>query len=582
MCWSRGQPASCYRVDLSSISSETAVESQEIKKPEARDVAIPDASCTKPRQSILTYASIALPGLVFLFLYSWRPLKLGFYNDDWYVFLHPLPGSLKSLSGLLKLYSNRPVTGLTSWLAEAVVAWDPARAQVVNIVLTAAAACSVGWLCHSLTVSISRSRPGRLWGAGVASAAYLAAPWALGFSAWITTAVSIAPATILFCAASHLLIGPRRERLSIQLLACLLMAVSFLTYESFYGQFIVVLVLAAALRGEETVKWTMLRPVALLVAVNAACFLYNRSAGGIRKTFREDWYVTFINGYFRFVWPNFLAGIREVAIIVVVCSIFAIGLGLYFLAARIGRRRTALVALSVLAGIYAAGFLYAMAGYGLVTVGIFARTTAVLSVHGALFLGILAAASTADWETGRRLLSRGQVMASIALLAAYGTASSIRLADWSRSWEMQMDVLGQFPRVSSETEAFENVLLYVGPLGPPTVPIASLPWEITGAVAYALWLQSPEMGARAMATMWVGNSPWFADMPNWSTTWDGESFLQRMCGSHGGVFKAYRHIEDLARRGKGIGDGAGRVPWRVRYSPAAKLTLVSRRRARSS
>jgi hypothetical protein len=530
-------------VDPSPINSETTVQLQEMNKPEARDVAIPEASWASPRHSILTYGSIALPGLVFLFLYSWRPLKLGFYADDWYVFLHPRPGSLMSLSGLLKLYSNRPLTGLTSWFAEAFVAWDPARAQVVNIMLTAAAACSVGWLCHLLTASISRSRPGRLWGAGVASAAYLAFPWALGFSAWITTAVSIAPATILFCAASHLLIAPGRQRLSIQLLACLAMAASFLTYESFYGQFIVVLVLAAVLRGEETVNWTMLRPVAFLVAVNLACFLYNRSTGGIRKTFREDWYITFINAYFRFAWPNVLASIREVAVVVVVCSIFAIGLGLYFLSVRIGGRRSALVVLSMLAGCYAAGLLYALAGYGLITVGIFARTTAVLSVHGALFLGILGAAAAADWEAGRRWLSRGQVMVSIALLAAFGTASSIRLADWSRSWEMQMDVLGQFPRVSSETEAFENVLLYVGPLGPPAVPIASLPWEITGAVAYALRLQSPEMGARAMASMWVGNSSWFADMPNWSTTWDGESFLQRMCGSPTVEFS--RHTDTL-------------------------------------
>jgi hypothetical protein len=413
----------------------------------------------------------------------------------------------------------------------------------VNIVLTAAAACSVGWLSHSLTAPIAKSPSDRLWGAGMASAIYLAFPWALGFSAWITTVVSIAPATILFCAASHLLIGPGRDRLSIQLLACLAMAASFLTYEAFYGQFIVVLLLAATLRGEQTAKWIISRPVALLVAVNVACFLYNRSAGGIRKTFREDWYLTFINAYFRFVWPNFLASIHEIAVIVVVSAICAIGLGIYFLALRIGGKRTAVVALSVLAGCYAAGLLYALAGYGLITVGIFARTTAVLSVHGALFIGILAVAATADWESGPRWLSRGQVIASIALLASFGAASSIRLADWSRSWKMQTDVLGQFPRVPSEAEAFENVLLYVGPLGPPAVPVASLPWEITGAVAYALWLQSPEMGARAMASMWVGNSPWFADMPTWSTTWDGETFLQQMCDTP--TVKFSRHTDTL-------------------------------------
>jgi hypothetical protein len=42
-----------------------AVESREMTKPEPRDVAMLDASWAKPQHSILTYAAIALPALVF-------------------------------------------------------------------------------------------------------------------------------------------------------------------------------------------------------------------------------------------------------------------------------------------------------------------------------------------------------------------------------------------------------------------------------------------------------------------------------------------------------------------------------------
>jgi hypothetical protein len=496
-----------------------------MQQPGPAHVAIPDAprpeACHQTRRSGLEYAAIALPALAFLCLYSWRPLKLGFYGDDWYIFLHPQPGSLKSLSDLFALFNNRPVSALTSWLAEAMIGQEPAGAQVLNVVLTAATAFSVGWLCYPLAAGVSGSRSARLWGAGVASAAYLAFPWALGFSAWITAAISIAPATILFCVASHLLIGPRGERLSIQLLACLIMAASFLAYEAFYGQFIVILVLAALTRTKKTINWMMARPALLLLAVNVACFLYNGSAGGVRKTFAADWYDTFINGYFNvyfwYAWLHLRISFRDVASIVAVCSIGAIGLGLYLLAARIRITRAALVVLAMLVGIYAAGLLYAMTGYGLATVGVMARTTSVMSVYGALFLGLLGAASAADLGT-ERLFARMQIAATIALLAAYGVDSSLRLADWVRSWETQSDVLAQFPRVASETEAFDGALLYVGPFGPPTVPTATAPWEISGAVAYALLLQSPEMGARAMAALWSGggNGPWFADMSRWS------------------------------------------------------------------
>ncbi len=497
--------------------------------PESRDVAHQDATSIKSWHFRLSCSAIAVPTAVFLALYSWRPAKLGFYSDDWITFLHPRPGSLKSFFDLFALYNNRPVSALTVWLAEAIIRWEPARAQVLNLVLTAAAACAVGWLCFSLTAVIS-ARPGRLWGAGLASSAYLAVPWALGFSGWITAATAIAPATILFCIAASLLSGPRGERLSIQLLASLIMAASFLAYESFYGQFAVVLVLAAMLTGRNAMNRMMLRPMLLLILVNLACFLYNRSAGGNRKTFSEDWYHLFINGYFRFAWLTFLPSFREVSGIVAVCSAFAVVLGFYFLSVRIGVTRAAVALIAVLAGIYGAGLFYAIAGYGLATLGTSARTTATLTVYVALLLGILAAASAADLQAGR-LSARAQIVTSIGLIAAFALASSLRAADWARSWELQSDVLARFPRLASETEAFDGALLYVGPLGPAMVPIATAPWEVTGAVAYALWRQSPAMGTFAMTALWSGNSnlPWFADMPNWSSTWDGKSFSQRMC-----------------------------------------------------
>jgi hypothetical protein len=509
--------------------------------PESRDVALHDATSIKSWHFRLSCSAIALPAAVFLALYSRRPAMLGFYSDDWITFLHPRPGSLKSFSDLFALYNNRPVSALTVWLAEAIIRWEPARAQVLNLVLTATAACAVGWLCFSLTAAIS-ARPGRLWGAGLASSAYLAAPWALGFSGWITAATAIAPATILFCIAASLLTGPRGERLSIQLLASLIMAGSFLAYESFYAQFIVVLVLAAMLTGKNAMNRMMLRPMLLLIAVNLACFLYNRSAGGVRKTFSEDWYHLFVNSYFRFAWLTFLPSFREVSSIVAVCSTIAVVLGFYFLSVRIGVTRAAVALIAVLVGIYGAGLFYAMAGYGLATVGTFARTTAVLTVHVSLLLGILGAASAADLAAGRSL-ARVQIVASIGLIAAFGVASSWRAADWARSWEVQSDVLARFPRLASATDAFDGALLYVGPLGPPTVPIATAPWEVTGAVAYALWRQSPEMGINAMTALWSANGdlPWFADMPNWSSTWDGKSFSQRMC-----EVPAVRYSKDAA------------------------------------
>ena len=73
-----------------------------------------------------SYAALVLPVLVFLSLYAWRPFGLGFYSDDWYVMLHPNPGSTAAFFDLLALYNNRPVSAVFGWLAQALAGWSPA------------------------------------------------------------------------------------------------------------------------------------------------------------------------------------------------------------------------------------------------------------------------------------------------------------------------------------------------------------------------------------------------------------------------------------------------------------------------
>jgi hypothetical protein len=474
-------------------------------------------------------AAAALPFTVILLLYAWRPLKLGFYSDDWLVFLHPQYGSFQSWSDLHAMYQNRPVAGLVAWLAQLAIGGDPARAQAVSTVLVIAAAIPLGWLTYILAGSLSERHEARLWGAGLAAAAYLAFPWTLGFSAWATAAAAAAPATFLFCLAACLLVGPNGQRLSTQVSASLLMGASFLTYESFYGQFILVLALAAAMRPVRAAHWMMLRPAFMLAMVNVACFLYNRLAEGNRKTFSEYWYQTFLNGYYYYFWPNLLRSFRETAPIVVICLIMALSFGIFLLARSIGPRRTVLALLAILVGIWAAGLFYAIAGYGLTTVGTFARVTVVLSCYGALLLGLLGAAAAARLDC-ERWLARSQIIASVVLLAALGGASAYRLADWARSWDVQQEVLRQLPDVTKSLVNPDIAFLYVGPFGPTDVPIATAPWEIPGTIAYAMFKESPAAARRLLADIWSGpGRRWLAGLPDWSTSFDGERVSQHLC-----------------------------------------------------
>ncbi len=474
-------------------------------------------------------AAAALPAMVVLLLYAWRPFRLGFYSDDWLVFLHPEYGSFRSWSDLYAMYQNRPVAGLVAWLAQLAIGGDPARAQIVSTLLVITAAIPLGWLTYLFAGLLSARHEARLWGACLAVAVYLAFPWTLGFSAWATAATAAAPATFLFCLAACLLVGPGAWRLSTQISASLLMGASFLTYESFYGQFILVLALAAVMSPLRRSHWTMLRPAFMLGIVNVACFLYNRLAEGNRKTFSEYWYQTFLNGYYYYFWPNLLRSFRGTAPIVATCLIMALSLGIFLLARALGPRRTVLTLLTIMAGIWAAGLFYAIAGYGLTTVGTFARVTVVLSCYGALLLGLLGATAAGRLDR-ERWLARWQIVASVVLLAALGGASAYRLADWARSWNVQQEVLRQFPDVTRSLVSPDIAFLYVGPFGPPDVPIATAPWEIPGTIAYAMSKDQPAAARQLLADIWSGpGRRWLAGSPDWSTSFDGETVSQHLC-----------------------------------------------------
>jgi hypothetical protein len=263
--------------------------------------------------------------------------------------------------------------------------------------------------------------------------------------------------------------------------------------------------------------------------VNVACFLYNRLAEGNRKTLSDYWYQTFLNGYYYYFWPHLLRSFRETAPIVATCLIMALSFGIFLLGRSIGPRRTVLALSAVLAGIWGAGLFYAIAGYGLITVGPFARVTAVLSCYGALFLGLLGAAAAARLDC-ERWLARSQIVVSVVLLAALCGASAYRLADWARSWSVQEEVLRQFPHITKSLVSPDIAFLYVGPFGPPDVPIATAPWEIPGTIAYAMSKESPAAARQLMADIWSGaGRRWLAGSPDWSTRFDGETVSQHLC-----------------------------------------------------
>jgi hypothetical protein len=462
--------------------------------------------------------------LAFAILYAIRPFAMGFYSDDWMMFLHPEPRSMRALHDYMAIYWNRPLSGFLSWPAQALINFSPARAQVVSIALTVVATASVGSLAYRLLDHFADGV--RLQAALVAAAFFLCFPWSVGYTGWLTANLSAAFAAIFFCSSLVVLLRPQptivREGVSY-----MLMAASFLTYESFYGQFLIILLLAGLLKVGKFPKTLYARWILLFGLVNVACFIYNRLSTGNVKQFSWDGLTIFAKTYGSHLWGSLLPSIAGVALPLIVIFVVAHTAGTARLVEVFGARKAAAITMVVIGGILLAGFIYAMAGYPLITVGIFGRVTIALSLYAALGYGILAAAIF----NAPGQLARFASVSLAALLVCFGTALFLRVSEWRDSWRLQLEVLNSLPASAKDLalERNKGVFLVIGEWPTKFVHLASAPWEISGAMAYAIYLRDPEAGRRELGQLWAGNQKWFAAAPNWSFVWDGASVTQQAC-----------------------------------------------------
>ncbi|WP_298259287.1 hypothetical protein [Bradyrhizobium sp.] len=478
---------------------------------------------------------LLVPVALWIWLCRDWPTRLGFCSDDWMVLLHPFVGTAEAFRDTLRLVATRPVSAPYIWLAQVITDWSPVRAQFLNAAMLLIASASVGLLAGALITAVRNLRTGASVGASVAAATFIVFPSTIGTFAWgvgVTTAI---PALPLFCLATSLLLhsGNSRWRLGAGLVLALL---SHLSYEAFYFQEIVFLLLAATLRGS-TIKEMPWRAVAGTVLINVACLAFNRLIpGGVQKSFHWDFIHIFIGGY-----SHILAilghAAREHKFLIAGTVIVAGPSGAICLARLVGASRMGLAFLLVVGGIVASGLLYASAGYGLASEGPMARVSIVIATYYAIVAGVLAAAACCMPGGSRLPAVTFCFSAAIGLIALELTARA-RTGEWAETWSYELARLSRLPAAvtSGNIPAGGDQRIYVAlEDGPPlSLAAATAPWEIAGAVAWA----SYKMTNNRLLTidLWKGSRTlprWFAASHGWFNRWDGQRFEQGFC--HGAV-----------------------------------------------
>jgi hypothetical protein len=427
-----------------------------------------------------------LPALTWTLLYAWRPLRFGFYHDDWSLLLG-CDGSI--LAEIYCTDPSRPGAPIIRWVFHSLIGVNPAAWQMVTIVSALVAAATLMLLLQRMLRAGGLDAARAAWAAAIAASFYLAFPWMLGV-AWVT-GTSPNVATIFFNLS--MLVWFAGRPLAARLIASItFFACASLIYESYWFVFIPwagllllwgclsrkeLAVLAGGLAGAQLVLIGFNRLIALLGI-------------GANKSIDPNWLHTLAGA-----WPTVIGGLRDIYGVtgryIFVAMLVALSAALM---SRVDTRRTLATLGLISMGIALSFVLFAIAGYVVQLTGLFARTSLVLSWWLAVATS-LGAAHAFELPARRRLFA-GATGLILLLMLAGGTLAQSR--QWIDSWTGQQDILANLPRKELMAAPGSSILIIETPKRRETVGTFGSWWDISAAI----WMTAPDV-ARHLA----GNEP---------------------------------------------------------------------------
>jgi hypothetical protein len=474
--------------------------------------------------ALLTYSWL-VPISVWLVLYPFRIWTLGFYHDDWAVLRPPEPVEIGDQA---TQFASRPVLVLVNWAAGYLVGVNPIAWQAVMVLTALGSAFAISALVSRMLSAAGRSDEEARATGNISSAAWLALPWSLGYTAFATTFNGMV-CLIAFCACSAIVLSeaPLRRKLWLGLP---LTFVHGLTFEIFLGAPVLIAALYAVINRDKRrlLDSQNLILVGAFLFTQIALVAYNRLwvwlAIGQNKTFGFDAFGLFVHNLSSL--PATLGSallVRGLAF-ALLAAILAVGLFNAFTE----RRILSTVAILVVAGCCAvmSVMIYALGGYGIEAKGLFSRTTFGLSFW--LPVGLASLAPVLSRQ--RPVSSISSIFLIAGLLIILSVSQFYNLRAWRSTWNFEKSVIASFPVADYMMKARPGTLLVIEAEAPEQeVAGFNAFWDISGAL-FTIYPQIRQFYARpfggqkltwAIATM--------LNEPRVFSEWNGSSLTQRWC-----------------------------------------------------
>lgn len=445
---------------------------------------------------------------------AWQPLVLGFYLDDWDLWVNgSTKGSPFSWTRLVFMNFTNPVRpGCLPgrFLGSSLFGAHPLLWQGALLLVNCLVAISI--VAAARAVIQVRTPAGRTITAA-AGLCWLLLPWNAAARFWS----ALLPNTLMIAMLGFLcvmLIRAWQKNQSRPVAAGALYLWICLSYEAFYLQWITLILIGIVLWNAKRVA---LRPVlvsgvALIAAQGLAglWFLYTKYAGyWTAMGVLPDW-VQIVRRNLLNVAPATLQSVSEISAEFVFCGLIVIALWLvaYVRSLRrtsdrpAGNTSVLLAGISVLGGLMSV-VVYSLAGRIVHATGVDTRSMGVFNFW-LLVAGAVLTAFTVERLSGAPRLVFALALAGFGLCLAVGQV--LRAGDWVAAWELQKKILAEAPVSDLKRTEQDSRIILVNALEVNGAPVFAASWDINNAIPWAY----PFLRSRRIIVYnpWEGSMKW--------------------------------------------------------------------------
>lgn len=498
----------------------------------------------KPAHSrrILTRLSRLNEKTPFLVLAMWawlylpRPFQLGFYHDDWWSFVEvtrgSAPFSLQRLSlflGVRSTYAPRPLGGFLAFLFNSLAGTSAFLYHSLAALLVLLAALSLrGWFRKLLDQS---DAPVRMWAADLSVAFWLSVPWSFAATGWVTSALFQVPAQIFFTEAFRQLPPPGQIDSKRLILFGAGLTASYLTYEAFYFQFLLVTVFYLMFQWHIfKSRVQMLWFAGIGLGTQILALATNRYLASVSPEFSKK----FDSAWWALFRQSLLGLPHQLVLRMGENAGIWTGLGLAFgalafIALLSGlRSRPHLAATGYALAVLLAGagamllaiFTYSVAQYAVIASGLQSRTLfPVCWDLTIIFLGMLLLLLQWKWRAAAFL----SLAIPVGMILLDAMAQRHQIQEMAYVWNQEREILSRAPVDAIKALPKDSRVLFIGPSYFDDLVIFGAYWDITGAV---FSLPPLNQGRQAYQGLTMMDSA--TTLYNWS--WDGKTLIQDLPG----------------------------------------------------